>query len=255
MNLGKNIYELRTAKKLSQGDLADLLDVSRQSVSKWETDSAIPDLEKLIKMCDIFEVTLDELTGREAIKENILVTVKKTERENAFSSSKIVGYILLASTLIASILLFVLSNRIEDFYIPFPILLSTLACSIICLCFKKNIGYWCLWAALGPISILSNYIIITNLLSIDIIIQFTQIYVYIFMALLAKRIFKGCAVQRSKKISVYIVLGYVAGISTWILCRVLLSYDFIISCFLNCMLYAALACFLPYSVVYIKSKK
>ena len=64
MSLGKNIYDLRTGKNLSQGDLADLLDVSRQSVSKWETDSAIPDLDKLMKMYDVFCVTLDELTCR-----------------------------------------------------------------------------------------------------------------------------------------------------------------------------------------------
>ena len=47
MSIGNNIYKLRTAKNLSQGDLADLLDVSRQSVSKWETDAAIPDLINL----------------------------------------------------------------------------------------------------------------------------------------------------------------------------------------------------------------
>ena len=36
MNLGENIYRLRTEKNMSQGDLADALEVSRQSVSKWE---------------------------------------------------------------------------------------------------------------------------------------------------------------------------------------------------------------------------
>ena len=50
MNLGENIYHLRTGRNLSQGDLADALDVSRQSVSKWENNSATPELEKLIKI-------------------------------------------------------------------------------------------------------------------------------------------------------------------------------------------------------------
>ena len=54
MSIGSKIFELRTLKKLSQGDLADLLNVSRQSVSKWETDSAVPDLDKLMKLCDVF---------------------------------------------------------------------------------------------------------------------------------------------------------------------------------------------------------
>ena len=61
MTLGENIYRYRTEKKWSQGDLADALNVSRQSISKWENNMAAPDLDKLIKLHTIFEVTLDEL--------------------------------------------------------------------------------------------------------------------------------------------------------------------------------------------------
>lgn len=61
MNLGENIYRYRTANKLSQGDLADSLSVSRQSVSKWENNSAQPELDKLIKMSNLFQLSLDEL--------------------------------------------------------------------------------------------------------------------------------------------------------------------------------------------------
>ena len=70
MNLGERIYQLRNERNLSQGDLADRLEVSRQSVSKWENNMAVPDLDKLIKLCDIFEISLDELTGREKIERN-----------------------------------------------------------------------------------------------------------------------------------------------------------------------------------------
>ena len=48
MSLGETIYRLRTEKNLSQGDLAEMLKVSRQSISKWENNSAVPDLEKII---------------------------------------------------------------------------------------------------------------------------------------------------------------------------------------------------------------
>ena len=61
MNIGENIYTLRTEKSMSQTDLANALDVSRQSVSKCENNSAVPDLERIIKMSEIFDVTLDEL--------------------------------------------------------------------------------------------------------------------------------------------------------------------------------------------------
>ena len=63
MSLGENIYKLRTGKKLSQEDFAVAMEVSRQSVSKWENDMAVPELEKLIKMSKLFEVSLDELVG------------------------------------------------------------------------------------------------------------------------------------------------------------------------------------------------
>ena len=65
MTLGENIVRLRTQKNWSQGDLADALEISRQSVSKWETDASIPELDKLLKLSELFGVTLDELVRGE----------------------------------------------------------------------------------------------------------------------------------------------------------------------------------------------
>ena len=61
MILGEKIYKLRTKQGLSQGDLAEHLNVSRQSISKWETGGSTPDLDKLINISQLFGVTLDEL--------------------------------------------------------------------------------------------------------------------------------------------------------------------------------------------------
>ncbi|MBE6971323.1 MAG: helix-turn-helix transcriptional regulator [Ruminococcaceae bacterium] len=61
MNLHETICRLRTAKGMSQLELAEALDVSRQSISKWETGAAVPELDKLVKLSQIFGVTLDEL--------------------------------------------------------------------------------------------------------------------------------------------------------------------------------------------------
>ena len=66
MTLGQNIARLRAQKNLSQGDLADALDISRQSVSKWETDASIPELDKLLRLAELFGVTLDELVKGES---------------------------------------------------------------------------------------------------------------------------------------------------------------------------------------------
>ena len=66
MTLGERIVELRNAKAISQQELADEMEVSRQSVSKWETGTSTPDLDKLMKLADYFDITLDELVkGKE----------------------------------------------------------------------------------------------------------------------------------------------------------------------------------------------
>ncbi len=61
MTLGEKILSLRTARDMSQDDLAEKLEVSRQSVSKWETGQSTPDLDKIIKLADLFGVSVDEL--------------------------------------------------------------------------------------------------------------------------------------------------------------------------------------------------
>ncbi len=61
MSLGARISQLRAKAGMSQDALAERLEVSRQSVSKWETDASVPELEKLVKLSELFGVTLDEL--------------------------------------------------------------------------------------------------------------------------------------------------------------------------------------------------
>ena len=61
MSLSEKILKLRAARGMSQGDLAEQLGVSRQSVSKWETGQSVPDLDKIIKLADLFGVTTDYL--------------------------------------------------------------------------------------------------------------------------------------------------------------------------------------------------
>lgn len=61
MTLAEKILSLRTERGMSQDDLAEKLEVSRQSVSKWETGQSTPDLDKIIKLADLFGVSVDEL--------------------------------------------------------------------------------------------------------------------------------------------------------------------------------------------------
>ena len=61
MSLGKRLTQLRKAKGLSQEQLAEKLDLTRQTISKWELNQSTPDLDYLVRLSDYFEVTTDYL--------------------------------------------------------------------------------------------------------------------------------------------------------------------------------------------------
>ncbi|MEG0180456.1 MAG: helix-turn-helix transcriptional regulator [Terrisporobacter sp.] len=61
MNFNEKLLNLRKQKGLSQDELGEILDVSRQSISKWENGQSYPDFEKLILLSNFFDITLDEL--------------------------------------------------------------------------------------------------------------------------------------------------------------------------------------------------
>lgn len=61
MNISDRIQNLRKAKGISQEELADKIGVSRQAVSKWESEQSTPDVEKIILLSDYFETTTDYL--------------------------------------------------------------------------------------------------------------------------------------------------------------------------------------------------
>ena len=96
MNMADRIQYLRKAKGISQEELAEKVGVSRQAVSKWESEQSMPDLEKIIAMSDFFEVTTDYLLkGREPAKDQ--------EQKNKALASKI---LYIASTALIAIGLF-----------------------------------------------------------------------------------------------------------------------------------------------------
>ncbi|WP_034545129.1 helix-turn-helix domain-containing protein [Carnobacterium alterfunditum] len=75
MALGERLKESRVNKGYSQGNVADHLHISRQSISKWENGNSYPDLDNLVKLSTYYEVSIDEL-----LKEN--QELKKKIEEN-----------------------------------------------------------------------------------------------------------------------------------------------------------------------------
>ena len=83
MTIGERLLKLRRERNLSQEELANVLDVSRQTISKWETDQSMPDFDKIIPLCNYFGITSDELlTGNSNIKEAKQQNVKSNFARN-----------------------------------------------------------------------------------------------------------------------------------------------------------------------------
>ena len=69
MNLGDRLMELRKSKHLSQEEVAEKINVSRQTISKWETNQSTPDFDKIIPICELYGITTDELLKAELSEE------------------------------------------------------------------------------------------------------------------------------------------------------------------------------------------
>ena len=93
MNFSENLQTLRKSKGISQEQLAERLDVSRQAVSKWETDGGYPEIEKIMQLCDIFGVTMDELLKGKVDKADI--REKYDGHYNSFAKGVAVGVFLI----------------------------------------------------------------------------------------------------------------------------------------------------------------
>lgn len=77
MSLGQRLIELRKEKKLSQEEVAGKLNVTRQTVSKWETDQSTPDFDKILPLCELYGISTEELiTGKK-----VVIQEEKTKEE------------------------------------------------------------------------------------------------------------------------------------------------------------------------------
>ncbi len=80
VNLGEQLQKLREEKKMSREELAGEMNVSRQAVYKWENNKGYPDIENLIKLSELYNVTLDELIkGDQSFQSKIAIDRKKSE--------------------------------------------------------------------------------------------------------------------------------------------------------------------------------
>lgn len=81
MSLGNSLFNARKKSGLSQEDVAEKLGVSRQTISKWETDETLPDISQSKKLAVLYHLTLDELIDFDADVKEIEDMIEKTSEE------------------------------------------------------------------------------------------------------------------------------------------------------------------------------
>lgn len=81
MNLGNNLFQARKKVGLSQETVAEKLGVSRQTISKWETNETIPDIYQSKKLAKLYNLSLDELIEFDVDLKEIEQTIENTNEE------------------------------------------------------------------------------------------------------------------------------------------------------------------------------
>lgn len=103
MSLGEKLLKLRKKKGLSQEEVADILHVTRQTVSKWETDQSMPDFDKVLPICNLYEINTEELfhdevstvrEGEEVLEENTILDQNYNHKKALFTTIAVMLYIL-----------------------------------------------------------------------------------------------------------------------------------------------------------------
>ena len=240
MTLGENIVRLRTQKNWSQGDLADALEISRQSVSKWETDASIPELDKLLKLSELFGVTLDELVrGEDAPKAETAAHAAQAapasftpqthpEREKRHT---IAGTILLCT---GAALLFTCLILAGDLLAGLIYGSPFFLCGIICFTVKRRTGLWCGWAVYLCVDFYLRFatglswttVFMTHLWTAQmnyarLAISWVQLLGMLVMIVCTARSYRTLKLPATKKEVTWLIVGWLAAL---IVLPLLMSY-------------------------------
>lgn len=124
MEFNNRLYELRKQRGLSQEELANKLNVSRQTISKWEVGDSTPDMEKLVAIGDLFDISLDELVSGKVLvcteqpqktseifhvlEEKVLTTENKKNAKKGLKIAGIIAGVIVAIDILSMIIYFLL---------------------------------------------------------------------------------------------------------------------------------------------------
>ena len=154
IKIGKFITECRKNKNLTQAQLAEKLNITDRAISKWETGKAMPDSDIMLALCEILEISVDELlcgeklnTTQKSEQLNELIFQMAKNEDRYHKRLRASAYLLLAASLIALICLITLISLLipecgfQKFLIAVSVILFIIPCSI-ALKFKVETGYY-----------------------------------------------------------------------------------------------------------------
>lgn len=116
MEFRDRLYELRKQKGMSQEELAGALDVTRQTVSKWEAGDSTPDMEKLTALGELFDVSLDQLvlgkvpvtTKLDELGAKVLTQENSRKAKKGLKIAGLIAAIVLAVDVISMVIYFLM---------------------------------------------------------------------------------------------------------------------------------------------------
>ncbi|WP_048763534.1 helix-turn-helix domain-containing protein [Streptococcus cristatus] len=109
MKLADKLFELRKEKGWSQEKLAEQINVSRQSISKWESGQALPELEKIVELSKIFQVTTDYLLLEDSDKPEIKPILSEDEKDRYYKEVKSYGFWHILYILVSALAIYLFS--------------------------------------------------------------------------------------------------------------------------------------------------
>lgn len=113
MKFSEKIFKLRKQHGMSQEDLAEKLNVSRQAISRWEGGSAQPDATNVLQLSKLFEVTADYLLNDEYNSDKDVLVVKNTETATRQKIKKIIALCVSAFGMFGNFTIYILSRFIK----------------------------------------------------------------------------------------------------------------------------------------------
>ena len=137
MNFGEQIKSIRKEKDLTQEQFASKLNISRQAVSNWENNKNLPDIEMLILMSDVFQISLDQLIKGDEQMNNMTEKVIKDGSETRRARYGMVSSIIGAALLLIGIALLVIKGLSVEYIDANGILHENfflVPCGFLCIC-------------------------------------------------------------------------------------------------------------------------